>query len=63
MQLISEALRADFDQIANEPLPERWVDLIRDLNARECAQANRHRQNQSPRVASTRRSVGIIRAQ
>ena len=32
---ITKALRADFEHIANEPLPQRWVDLIHHLNERE----------------------------
>jgi hypothetical protein len=29
------ALRAQYDEIVSEPLPERWVDLIRRLNEQE----------------------------
>lgn len=32
---ITKALRANFEGIANEPLPQRWVDLIHHLNERE----------------------------
>jgi hypothetical protein len=32
--LISEALRANYDKITNEPLPGRWVELIHDLDER-----------------------------
>jgi hypothetical protein len=35
LQLISRALRANYDAVAREPLPERWVDLIHRLNDRE----------------------------
>jgi len=33
--LISSALRANYDKVAEEPLPERWLDLINYLNERE----------------------------
>jgi len=29
------ALHERFDTIAREPLPKRWVDLIKELNERE----------------------------
>jgi len=35
---ISKALRANFDEVAKEPLPQRWIDLIRYLNERERAE-------------------------
>ena len=41
LNLVSKALRANFDHIANEPLPERWVDLIHHLNERERIDAER----------------------
>ena len=40
--LISKALRANYDKVAGEPLPERWVELIHHLNERERAQTDRH---------------------
>jgi hypothetical protein len=46
--LISKALRANYDVITKEPLPERWVDLIRHLNERERMEAERD-QPQEPR--------------
>jgi hypothetical protein len=33
--LISKALRANYDKVGDEPLPERWVELIHHLNQRE----------------------------
>jgi len=30
--LISKALRANYDKVADEPLPERWVELIHHLS-------------------------------
>jgi hypothetical protein len=38
--LIRRALRANYDEVAKEPLPERWVDLINHLNERESQQKN-----------------------
>ena len=40
--LIRKALHANYDKVADEPLPERWVELIQHLNARERAQTDRH---------------------
>ena len=34
---LSKALHVQFDTVAKEPLPERWVDLNNYLNAREQA--------------------------
>jgi len=35
VQLIKSALHAPYDASLNEPLPERWVDLIHHLNEQE----------------------------
>ena len=32
---IGRALRAQFDEIVHEPLPNRWVDLINYLNEKD----------------------------
>jgi hypothetical protein len=34
---LRKALHAHFDSVVSEPLPERWVDLIKYLNERERA--------------------------
>jgi len=39
LERISKAMRRQFDAIAREPLPERWVDLIKHLNEQERRQA------------------------
>jgi hypothetical protein len=39
--LISRALRATYDKVVEEPLPERWVDLINHLN--DCEKAGETR--------------------
>ena len=49
LELISKALRANYDEVAKEPLPERWVDLIRYLNEREHAEAMRPQQEAASR--------------
>ena len=41
---ITKALRAKFEDISNEPLPQRWVDLIHHLNERERIDVNAHTQ-------------------
>ena len=38
VERLKTALRAQYDAIVNEPLPERWVDLIKRLNEQERAQ-------------------------
>ncbi len=35
LNLVTKARRANFDDVANQPLPLRWVDLIHHLNERE----------------------------
>jgi hypothetical protein len=35
---IGKMLHEQFDDVAREPLPERWVDLINYLNDKERAQ-------------------------
>ena len=57
VERLKTALCAQYDAIVNEPLPERWVDLIKRLNKQERVQredlrkqsavgsrASRHRQ-------------------
>jgi hypothetical protein len=53
--LISRALRANFDRVAGEPLPERWVDLINHLNEREKVEQTQN-QNERP-LPKERRQV------
>ena len=40
---ITEILRIQFRKIADEPLPERWVDLIKRLNENELRNCARNR--------------------
>jgi len=35
LHLIGQSLLADSNEITQEPLPRRWVDLIHHLNERE----------------------------
>jgi hypothetical protein len=34
---ITKALHRSYDELLHEPLPERWIDLIKRLNAEENA--------------------------
>jgi hypothetical protein len=43
--LISKALRTSYDEVAREPLPQRWVDLIHCLNERERVEGERQHVN------------------
>jgi hypothetical protein len=43
-------LHLHYDYIANEPLPQRWVDLIHYLNEKEQAQAEPHRPDAEPPI-------------
>jgi hypothetical protein len=36
LESISELLRIQLERVVIEPLPQRWVDLIRDLEEKEC---------------------------
>ena len=38
VERLKTVLRAQYDAIVTEPLPERWVDLIKRLNEQERAQ-------------------------
>ena len=49
---IGRALHAHFNDIAKQPLPERWVDLINYLNNKE--QARRRAQHWSDRAEEAR---------
>jgi hypothetical protein len=49
---LSNALHVQFDSIAKEPLPERWVDLINYLNEKE--EAQRRAQHWSDRAEEAR---------
>jgi hypothetical protein len=40
--IISKALRASFNDVANEPLPQRWIDLIHHLNEQERVDTDGH---------------------
>jgi hypothetical protein len=40
LDLIGKALRADFEDTKRQPLPKRWVDLIRHLDEQERRQSH-----------------------
>ena len=42
LQRLGKALHVRMDDITNEPLPRRWVDLIHHLDDQERKQAERH---------------------
>ena len=35
LERITKALHRSYDELLHEPLPERWIDLIKRLNAEE----------------------------
>jgi hypothetical protein len=41
-------LHAHFDAVVHEPLPQRWIDLINYLNAKEKAQTEGNKPKASP---------------
>ena len=45
--LIGKALRAEFEDTERQPLPKRWIDLIRHLGEQE---------RQQPAASATERS-------
>jgi hypothetical protein len=52
---LSTALHMQFDAIAKEPLPERWVDLINYLNEKE--EAERRARHWSDRAEEARQAA------
>jgi hypothetical protein len=46
--VITRALRGSYDGIAKEPLPERWVDLIKHLDEREKTEQAQDQVERSP---------------
>ena len=45
---LGKTLHTYFDAAANEPLPQRWVDLVKYLNEKERAQAEAQQQRPAP---------------
>ena len=45
VERLRTVLRAQYEAIVNEPLPERWVDLIKRLNEQERAQRETRERN------------------
>jgi hypothetical protein len=45
---LGKALHVHFDGIANEPLPQRWIDLINYLNEKERRQGEPEQQVPPP---------------
>jgi hypothetical protein len=46
---LGKALHAQYDQVASQPLPERWIDLIRYLDEKERRQASSAEAEAEPR--------------
>ena len=42
LEFIKWALRANYEEVTNEPMPQRWIDLINDLDQRERAARRQH---------------------
>jgi hypothetical protein len=49
LQLIARRLRTDGEGVASEPLPERWIDLIKYLDAQERRSSERMEAHQGKR--------------
>jgi hypothetical protein len=47
--LIAKRLRTDGEGVAREPLPERWIDLIKYLDAQERRSSERMEAHQGNR--------------
>jgi hypothetical protein len=60
LRRLGKALRADVDDVVNEPLPTRWVDLIRylDEQERKCKDAREGEAAARDRRECGRRGVG-----
>jgi hypothetical protein len=54
VERLKSALHARYDAILNEPLPERWVDLVHRLNEQERLQ--REKAEQAARAVRSRSS-------
>jgi Anti-sigma factor NepR len=50
---LRQALRDSYEDVAKEPLPQRFVDLIHSLNERERVEAER----QAPEEPTKRRPI------
>jgi len=58
LERLGKMLHVHYDEILNEPLPQRWVDLINYLNAKEQARPEADApQVRRPRLGNVRRSV------
>jgi hypothetical protein len=55
LELIARRLRVDCDDVAREPLPERWVDLIKYLDEQERRSKERKAQLANENSRGTRR--------
>ena len=53
VERLKSALHAQYDAILNEPLPERWVDLIHRLNEQERLQGDSEQAGRAVRSRSS----------
>jgi hypothetical protein len=53
VERLKSALHARYDSILNEPLPERWVDMIHRLNEQERLQRENAEQAATVRSRSS----------
>lgn len=56
--LIAKGLRGDTEDITQQPLPERWVDLIHHLNEQERMQSEHLLQVEEPKSDMRARAPG-----
>jgi hypothetical protein len=54
LERLGRMLHVHYDEVLNEPLPQRWVDLIKYLNAKEQAQPEALQSNDAPELRRPR---------
>src|SRR5262245_16676581 len=57
LELIKCALRANYDEVNHDPLPQRWLDLINDLDRRERAETRQRREEDKRSARHARHAV------
>jgi hypothetical protein len=56
LERLGKMLHVQYDEVVNEPLPQRWVDLIHYLNTKEQEQPKAHQPEDAPQVRRPRSS-------
>ena len=54
VERLGKMLHVQYDEVLNEPLPQRWVDLIKYLNAKEQPQREALQPADAPQVRRPR---------